>query len=65
MIKIELRSEKEITHYKGNQVTPDGIAVWNPAFDITNADLIHSIVTEKGTISSGVNGFQVNLLSLY
>lgn len=60
MVDIELRPGKEITHFRGEQVTPEGIAVWNPAFDITDAALIHGIITERGTISPGGDGFQVN-----
>ncbi|UFJ39749.1 S-methyl-5-thioribose-1-phosphate isomerase [Brevibacillus humidisoli] len=47
-IPIEERPAEEITHGLGKQVAPDGIKVYNPAFDITPADLITAIVTETG-----------------
>ncbi|XP_057851662.2 methylthioribose-1-phosphate isomerase [Cryptomeria japonica] len=53
-IIIEERSPKELTHAlggQGQQVAPSGISVWNPAFDITPANLISAIITEKGIIT--------------
>jgi methylthioribose-1-phosphate isomerase len=49
-ISIEERDPREVTHGFGRQTAPDGIAVFNPAFDVTPANLIHAIVTEKGII---------------
>jgi methylthioribose-1-phosphate isomerase len=49
-IPIEQRDSREVTHGFGRQTAPDGIKVYNPAFDITPADLIAGIVTEKGLI---------------
>lgn len=49
-IPIEQRDPREITHGLGRQVAPDGIDVYNPAFDVTPAALIAAIVTEKGII---------------
>lgn len=53
-IIIEERSAKELLHSDGGlgkQVAASGIAVWNPAFDVTPANLISGIITEKGVIS--------------
>ncbi len=47
-IPIEERPAEEITHGLGKQVAPDGIKVYNPAFDITPARYITAIVTETG-----------------
>lgn len=47
-IPIEARSELEVTHVGVQQITPDGVKVANPAFDITPAKYITGIVTEKG-----------------
>ncbi|WP_126428508.1 S-methyl-5-thioribose-1-phosphate isomerase [Brevibacillus marinus] len=47
-IPIEERPAEEITHGFGKQVAPDGIKVYNPAFDVTPAHLITAIVTETG-----------------
>lgn len=34
----------------GVKIAPDGIETWNPAFDVTPANLITAIVTDKGVI---------------
>ena len=41
---------REITHGFGRQTAPDGIGVYNPAFDVTPARLIKAIITERGVI---------------
>jgi methylthioribose-1-phosphate isomerase len=50
-IPIEQRSAREVTHGFGRQTAPDGIEVYNPAFDVTPARLIKAIVTELGVIN--------------
>ncbi len=49
-IPIEERSPAEITHGFGRQTAPDGVDVYNPAFDVTPAELITAIITERGVI---------------
>ncbi|MBI3464580.1 MAG: S-methyl-5-thioribose-1-phosphate isomerase [Planctomycetes bacterium] len=49
-IPIEQRDPREITHGFGRQIAPDGIAVYNPAFDVTPARLITAIICERGVI---------------
>ncbi|MCA9212392.1 MAG: S-methyl-5-thioribose-1-phosphate isomerase [Planctomycetales bacterium] len=49
-IPIEERSADEITNGFGRQTAPNGVEVYNPAFDVTPADLIAAIITEKGLI---------------
>ena len=49
-IPIEQRAGREITHGFGKQTAPDGIGVYNPAFDVTPARLIKAIITERGLI---------------
>jgi methylthioribose-1-phosphate isomerase len=49
-IPIEQRDPREITHGFGRQTAPEGVDVYNPAFDVTPADLIAGIITEKGVI---------------
>ncbi|GHT14605.1 methylthioribose-1-phosphate isomerase [Planctomycetales bacterium] len=51
LIPIEERQPDEITHGFGKQTAPDGVNVYNPAFDVTPAELITGIVTEHGIIS--------------
>jgi methylthioribose-1-phosphate isomerase len=49
-IPIEQRDPREITHGFGQQTAPDGVAVYNPAFDVTPHHLIAGIITEKGIL---------------
>jgi methylthioribose-1-phosphate isomerase len=49
-IPIEQRDTREVTHGFGRQTAPEGIRVYNPAFDVTPARLVAGIVTEKGLI---------------
>ncbi len=49
-IPIEQRPSTEITHAFGRQTAPDGIEVYNPAFDVTPARLITAIICERGVI---------------
>jgi len=49
-IPIEQRDPREITHGFGRQTVPDGVAVYNPAFDVTPAGRISAIVCERGVI---------------
>ncbi|MCA9088122.1 MAG: S-methyl-5-thioribose-1-phosphate isomerase [Planctomycetaceae bacterium] len=50
-IPIEERKSDEITHGFGRQTAPEGVNVYNPAFDVTPATHIAGIITEKGIIS--------------
>ncbi len=47
-IPIEQRNSKEVTHIAGRQMVPDGVAVENPAFDVTPAKYVAAIITERG-----------------
>jgi len=47
-IPVEERSPDEVTRIKGMQFTIEDIDVTTPAFDVTPAELIHGIITEKG-----------------
>ena len=49
-IPIEERNPKEVSHMFGKPLAPRGIRVFNPAFDVTDKDLISAIITEKGVI---------------
>lgn len=49
-IEIEERDASEITHVGNEQVAPEGMCVFNPAFDVTPAAHITGIITEKGVI---------------
>ena len=47
-IPIEERSAREVTHVGDKQIAPTGVAVRNPAFDVTPAKYIAAIITERG-----------------
>ena len=47
-IPIEERDSREVTHLGEQQLAPEGIAVFNPAFDVTPARLVGAIITEFG-----------------
>jgi len=49
-IPIEERAAREVTHVKGVQVTPDGVGIANPAFDVTPSKYITAIITEHGVL---------------
>jgi methylthioribose-1-phosphate isomerase len=49
-IPIEERNPEEITHIAGTRIAPEGVNVYNPAFDVTPHELITAIITEKGII---------------
>ena len=49
-IPIEERPAAEVTGYRGMRWAADGVQVYNPAFDVTPADLITAIITERGVV---------------
>ena len=51
-IPIEERPIDEVTGYRDYQWAAEGVSVRNPAFDVTPADLVTGLITEKGVILS-------------
>ncbi len=49
-IPIEQRDPREVTHSNGRQMTPTGVGIENPAFDVTPAKYITAIITERGVL---------------
>ena len=49
-IPIEERRPEEVTKFAGVQTAPEGIGVWNPAFDITPHEYVAAIITELGLV---------------
>jgi len=47
-IPIEQRNPREVTHFAGKAIAPEGVQVENPAFDVTPAKYVTAIVTERG-----------------
>jgi methylthioribose-1-phosphate isomerase len=50
LIPIEQRAASEVTHSNGRQMTPHGVSIENPAFDVTPAKYITAIITERGVL---------------
>ena len=62
-IEIELRKGEEITStWYQKPMAPNGVKTYNPAFDVTDADLITAIITEKGIIYPP---YDINLKKLF
>ena len=49
-IPIEQRDRREVITFRGVQSAPTNVKVYNPAFDVTDHQLITAIITEKGII---------------
>lgn len=47
-IPIEERAQTEVTEFAGKRVAPSGVSAFNPAFDVTPAELVSAIITERG-----------------
>ena len=60
-IKIEERADSEITSVRDQCIGPDQAGVWNPVFDITPAEFVTALVTEKGIIE-GPNSSKIQAL---
>jgi methylthioribose-1-phosphate isomerase len=52
LIPIEQRAATEVTHSNGKQMTPHGVAIENPAFDVTPAKYVTAIITERGVLNA-------------
>jgi methylthioribose-1-phosphate isomerase len=50
-IPIEERAAAEVTGFRGERWAPDGVVVANPAFDVTPAELVTALITERGIVS--------------
>jgi methylthioribose-1-phosphate isomerase len=47
-IPIEQRNPEEVTHIGGVRMVPEGVRVFNPAFDVTPHEYVGAIITERG-----------------
>lgn len=65
-IPIEERPVEEVKGFRECQWAPDGVAIRNPAFDVTPAELVTALITEKGIVPNevlmkgGLSGFVRN-----
>ncbi|MDE5879087.1 MAG: S-methyl-5-thioribose-1-phosphate isomerase [Desulfovibrio sp.] len=55
-IPIEERPPEEVTHMAGRRITPEGVPVYNFAFDVTPAALVGGIITEVGVLRPPYDG---------
>ena len=51
-IPIESRGADELLWHAGSRVAPAGAGAWNPVFDVTPADLVDALVTERGVVEA-------------
>jgi methylthioribose-1-phosphate isomerase len=63
LIPIEERGEREVTHVGDRRLAPEGVAVRNPAFDVTPARLISAIITEHGLARGDYHGRLAELVN--
>lgn len=61
-IPIEQRPATEVLTAGGARVSPDGALAWNPAFDVTPANLIDAMVTERGVVLAPDSKKMANLM---
>ncbi|MEV6359909.1 S-methyl-5-thioribose-1-phosphate isomerase [Nocardia asteroides] len=59
-IVVEQRAAGEVTGFGGVETAPAGTAVFNPAFDVTPADLVTAVVTEIGVVYRNSDEFGEN-----
>lgn len=61
-IPIEQRDPDEVAVFQGKRIVPEGVDVYNPAFDVTPHRLIRGIITEKGVVTPP---YEANLAKLF
>jgi S-methyl-5-thioribose-1-phosphate isomerase len=49
-VPIELRGEDEVLHFGGTPTAPSGARAYNPAFDVTPADLVTAVITDQRVV---------------
>jgi methylthioribose-1-phosphate isomerase len=47
---VEERSPREVTHLRRSRLAPPGVAALNRAFDVTPAELVTAMITERGVV---------------
>ena len=55
LIHVEERPAAELTTIFGKQIAPEGIAAWNPSFDVTPCSLIRGVITEVGVAEAAAD----------
>lgn len=62
-IPIEERHPDEVSRGFGKRTAPEGVAIYNPAFDITPSELVTAIITEKGIVRAPYSESLKNLFA--
>ena len=62
-IPIEERAQEEVLTLQGQRIAPQAANAWNPSFDVTPAELVDAIVTEKGVVESPTAAKMTALMS--
>jgi methylthioribose-1-phosphate isomerase len=63
-IPIEERAAEEVVSFGGVRIAPEGVGALHPAFDVTPAELVTAIVTERGVVRPPLHSELARLLSL-
>ena len=50
-IPIEERRDEEVAGWRGHPAAPPEAKIWNPAFDVTPAELVTAIITDQGIVA--------------
>jgi methylthioribose-1-phosphate isomerase len=50
-IPIEERRDEEVSGWRGHPAAPPEAKIWNPAFDVTPAELVTAIITDQGIVA--------------
>jgi methylthioribose-1-phosphate isomerase len=61
-IPIESRADEEVTHFHGKQISPAGVQVKNPAFDVTPHRYVSAIITDAGVARAP---YDISLAALF
>lgn len=58
-VEIETRATEEVLTLAGQNIAATGATAWNPSFDITPAEFVDVIVTEKGIVKPKISGMDI------
>lgn len=63
-IPIEERAAIEVSHLVGICTAPEGVEVFNPAFDVTPNELVTAIITEYGVLQGSDGSYRESIIEL-
>jgi len=64
LIPIEERAPEEVAHVGGIRLAPEGVDVYNPAFDVTPAEYVTALITEAGIAAPPTTAVLAELLDM-